>query len=62
MAQMINNSKNPAQYMQLLGAQNPQIGQIMRMINARGITPKQMFYQTAQSMGIDPESFISALQ
>lgn len=61
MMQALQSSSNPAQLMQTYAMQNPQIAELMRMANGSG-NLKNLFYQRAQQMGIDPNAFLSQLK
>ncbi len=56
--QMIKNSANPGQLFQTMAKNNPQVQSIMQMIQQTNQTPKQLFYQTAQQRGVDPNEIL----
>ena len=56
---MIKNSGNPGQLFKTMAKSNPQVQQIMQMIQQTNQTPKQLFYQTAQQRGIDPNQILN---
>jgi len=56
--QLIKNSANPAQLFQTMVKTNPQVQSIMNMIQQTNQTPKDLFYQTAQQRGIDPNQIL----
>ena len=58
---MIKNSVNPAQLFQNMAKTNPQVQSIMQMIQQTNQTPKELFYQTAQQRGIDPNQVLGML-
>ena len=55
---MIKNSANPGQLFQSMAKNNPQVQSIMNMIQQTNQTPKELFYQTAQQRGIDPNQVL----
>ena len=58
LAQMVKNSANPAQLFQNMARTNPQVQSIMQAIQQTNMTPKQLFYQTAQQRGVDPNQVL----
>jgi 2-iminoacetate synthase ThiH len=58
LAQMVKNSANPAQLFQNMAKTNPQVQSIMQTIQQTNMTPKQLFYQTAQQRGVDPNQVL----
>lgn len=56
MINLIKGKNNPNQMLQMLAQQNPQVSQIMNMLNGSHMSPKQLFMQTAQQRGIDPNT------
>ena len=59
---MLKNSKNPQALLQTMAKQNPQVRQIMELVNQNGGNPKQAFYNLAKQRGVDPESILSQLR
>ena len=55
------NSKNPADAVQKLIQNNPQMQNVMSLYNLSNMSPKAFFYQYAQQNGVDPEQFINSL-
>ena len=43
MIKMLNGQNNPMQIIQTVAGQNPQMGQVMNMINQSGMSQKKMF-------------------
>ena len=60
--QMAKNTQNPQQLLNTIAQQNPQVLQLMQMINTNNITPKQMFMNMANQKGINPNDIISMLK
>lgn len=61
MMQTLQGVNNPEQAIQNLAQQNPQIAGIMQMANGSGGL-KNLFYQRAHQMGIDPNAILSQLK
>ena len=55
------NSSNPMDAVQKMASQNPQIKNLLSMLNSSNMTPKQFFYQYASSQGINPDQFLDSL-
>jgi hypothetical protein len=62
MMEMVRNSNNPQAMLQSIVAQNPQMQQVMTMVNNCGGDPKTAFYNMAKAKGIDPDSIINMLK
>jgi len=43
-------------------ATNPKLNNVMTMLNASNMSPKQFFYYYAQQNGIDPDQFINSMK
>jgi len=56
------NSSNPQELLNNMIAGNPQLKNLMSMLNSSGMSPKQFFYQYAQQNGINPDQFIESLK
>lgn len=56
------NSSNPNELINSLISKNPQLQNLMQLYNSSGLTPKQFFYNYANSKGINPDSFINSLK
>lgn len=53
---------NPQQMLMNLAKHNPQMKQIMNMLQTSGKTPKELFYELAQQQGVDPEQILNMLR
>ena len=62
MFKTVRASKNPQQLLNNIAQQNPQIKQTLDVINSCGKSPKDLFYQATQQMGVNPESILSMLR
>ena len=58
----LQNSNNPEQFMQNLMQTNPQVQQMMRLVQASNMSPKDLFYTMAKQQGVDPEQILSQLR
>ena len=56
------NSSNPKEFLNNLISNNPNLKNVMNMLNTSGMSPKQFFYQYAQNNGIDPDQFLNSLK
>ena len=56
------NSSNPKELLNSLISNNPQMKNIMGLLQSSGMTPKQFFYNYAQQNGIDPDQFLNSLK
>jgi len=57
---MVTGNSNPSQLVQNAILSNPNMKNMMNLFNSSGMTPKQFFYNYAQSQGIDPEQFLNS--
>lgn len=55
------NSSNPNELVQKIISQNPQLNNVMQLMQGSGKTPKDFFYQFAQSKGVNPDQFLNSL-
>lgn len=63
--QMMNafrGAKNPQQMIMNMANQNPQVRQVMNMVQNSGKSPKDLFYEMAKQKGVDPNQIINMLQ
>jgi hypothetical protein len=59
---MLKGQSNPMQIIKNMASQNPQVSQVLNMLNGSGMSAKDLFMQTAQQMGIDPNQIINMLK
>lgn len=57
----VRNAQNPNAMIQSLMQTNPQVKQVMDVVNQYGGNAKQAFYAMAQQKGIDPNTIINQL-
>lgn len=55
------NNPNPMELIQSISNQNPALRNVMSLYNSSGMSPKQFFYNYANSRGINPDQFINSL-
>ncbi len=63
--QMMNfcrGASNPQTALQTLMAQNPQMKQVMDLVQQGGGDPKTVFYRLAKQKGVDPDAVLNALK
>ena len=58
----VTNAQNPNLMFQSLLQSNPQIKQVMEVINQNGGNAKQAFYNMAKQKGVDPNVIINNLK
>lgn len=61
MLNLVKGSSNPQQLISNMLSQNPQMRQVMNMIQSSGKSPKDLFYELATQKGIDPNQIINML-
>ena len=54
--------QNPQSMLQQMASTNPQLKNVMQLVQSSGKSPKDVFYQLAQEKGVDPESILSQLR
>lgn len=62
MMAMMQNSKNPQAMFGTLMNQNPQMQEVMGIINQYGGDARTAFYETAKARGVDPNQIINMLR
>lgn len=62
MMNAVKNSSNPQQLIGNMMNQNPQIRQVMNMVQSSGKSPKDLFYEMAKQRGINPDEIINMLK
>ena len=60
--QMAKSVNNPQQLLNSLAGQNPQLNQVMQLVNSGKMTPKQIFMNMANQQGVNPDDIISMLK
>lgn len=59
---VVRGANNPQQLLVNMMGQNPQLKQVMTMIQQSGKSPKELFYYLAQQKGINPDEILKQLQ
>ena len=62
MMNMFRGSNNPQQLLMNLANQNPQMKQVMTMVQNSGKSPKDLFYELARQKGVNPDEILKQLQ
>lgn len=62
MMNMIQSAGNPQLMLQQMAQNNPQLRQVMSIVQQSGGDPKAAFYKMAQEKGIDPDQILSMLR
>lgn len=62
MVNLIKSSKNPQAMIQSMMTQNPQMKQVMDLVNQNGGNPKDAFYALAKEKGVNPDDILNMLK
>ena len=62
MANLVKNVNNPQQLLTNLVNQNPQMKQVLDMIQTSGKSPRDLFYEMANQKGVDPNQILNLLK
>ena len=62
MMNLFRGANNPQQLLMNLTNQNPQMRQVMNMIQTSGKSPKDLFYELAKQKGVNPDEILKQLQ
>ena len=62
MMNMIRGVQNPSQFLTNLAQQNPQMKNVLSLVQNSSMSPKDLFYKLAQQKGVDPNEILKALQ
>ena len=62
MMSMIRGAGNPQAMLNQLAANNPQLRQVMEIVNQYGGDPGKAFYATAEKMGVDPQEILDMMK
>lgn len=60
--QMLNKNNNPMSILNNMSMQNPQMQQVINLVNQNGGNPKEVFYAMAKQKGIDPNQILNMLK
>ena len=59
---MVNAAQNPQAMLNQLMTNNPQMKQVMDIVNQHGGDPKKAFYAMAEQNGIDPNDILNMMK
>lgn len=62
MVNLVRSSGNPNAALEYLARTNPQIRQVMNMVNQSGGDPRAAFYSLAKQKGVDPNQILNMLK
>lgn len=62
MINLFKNSSNPQQLLYQMARQNPQLNNVLNLIQTSRKSPKDLFYQMAEQRGINPKDILQQLQ
>lgn len=62
MLNMVRSAGNPQAMLQSMMQNNPQMQEIMGLVNQYGGDPKTAFYRMAQEKGVDPQQILNMLK
>lgn len=58
--QMLNGAQNPQAVLQQVAKKNPQVAQVMQMLQGRN--PQEVFYAMCQQRGVNPNDILNQLK
>ena len=62
MMQMVRGAQNPQAMLQTLAQSNPQLRQVMDVVQQSGNDPQRAFYALCEQKGINPNTILDALR
>ena len=62
MMNMVRSAGNPQAMLQSMVQNNPQMKQVMDIVNQSGGDPKAAFYKMAEEKGVNPDQVLSMLR
>lgn len=62
MMNMVRSAGNPQAMLQSIAQNNPQMKQVMDIVNQSGGDPKAAFYRMAEEKGVNPDQVLSMLR
>ena len=62
MINLFKNSSNPQQLLYQMARQNPQLNNVLNLIQTSRKSPKDLFYQMAEQRGVNPKDILQQLQ
>lgn len=62
MMDMVKSAGNPQAMLESLAQSNPQMKQVIDLVDRSGGDPEKAFYKLAQEKNVDPEAILSLLR
>ena len=62
MMNTLKSVRNPQQMMATLMQNNPQMKDVLSLVQNSNMSPKDLFYRMAQEKGVNPDDILRALQ
>ena len=62
MMNLVNGAQDPGTMIRQLMDRNPQMKQVMDVINSAGGDPRRAFYELAQQKGVDPQEILNMMK
>ena len=62
MMNMVRVAQNPGMMLQAIAQNNPQLKQVIDLVNKSGGDPRSAFYQMAKDRGVDPNQILNLLK
>lgn len=62
MMNLVKSAQNPQAMLNQIIQNNPQMKQVIDLVNQSGGDPKTAFYQMAKAKGVDPEQILAMLR
>ena len=60
MLSMLNGVQNPQAALQMLAQKNPQMAQVMSLVQGRN--PQEVFYEMCKQRGVNPDDILNQLR
>ena len=58
----VKGIQNPQQMMATLAQSNPQLRNVLSLVQNSNMSPKDLFYKMAREKGVNPDDILKALQ
>ena len=62
MMNIVRSAGNPQAMLQQMAQNNPQLRQVMDMVQQSGGDPKRAFYELAKQKGVNPDDIVNMLK
>lgn len=60
MMTMLNGAQNPQAALNMIAQQNPQMAQVMQLVQGRN--PQEVFYEMCKQKGVNPDDILNQLR